>query len=148
MRVKKKKEAIQKYNETRKRIESNPVNDIFDVFEIIRTGAFDKSQCRIIKKGVNAGLTAIEILEYAKPENTSETMEQLFEFLDSVKIGQRSRKNVPKIENDTEKKEKKPAKNKKENPASKEPKEITEVNVSDIMATITAEDEDDDEDMF
>ena len=143
-----KKEAIQKYNETRKRIESNPVNDIFDVFEIIRTGAFDKSQCRIIKKGVNAGLTAIEILEYAKPENTSETMEQLFEFLDSVKIGQRSRKNGPKIENDTEKKEKKPAKNKKENPASKEPKEITEVNVSDIMATITAEDEDDDEDMF
>lgn len=140
-----KKEAIQKYNETRKRIESNPVNDIFDVFEIIRTGAFDKSQCRIIKKGVNAGLTAIEILEYAKPENTSETMEQLFEFLDSVKIGQRSRKSVPKIEKDTGKK---PAKNKKENPASKEPKEITEVNVSDIMATITAEDEDDDEDMF
>lgn len=140
-----KKEAIQKYNETRKQIESNPVNDIFDVFEIIRTGAFDKSQCRIIKKGVNAGLTAIEILEYAKPENTSETMEQLFEFLDSVKIGQRSRKSVPKIEKDTGKK---PAKNKKENPASKEPKEITEVNVSDIMATITAEDEDDDEDMF
>lgn len=140
-----KKEAIQKYNETRKRIESNPVNDIFDVFEIIRTGAFDKSQCRIIKKGVNAGLTAIEILEYAKPENTSETMEQLFEFLDSVKIGQRSRKSVPKIEKDTEKKL---AKNKKENPASKEPKEITEVNVSDIMATIAAEDEDDDEDMF
>jgi hypothetical protein len=140
-----KKEAIQKYNETRKRIESNPVNDIFDVFEIIRTGAFDKSQCRIIKKGVNAGLTAIEILEYAKPENTSETMEQLFEFLDSVKIGQRSRKSVPKIEKDTEKK---PAKNKKENPASKEPKEITEVNVSDIMATIATEDEDDDEDMF
>jgi hypothetical protein len=140
-----KKEAIQKYNETRKRIESNPVNDIFDVFEIIRTGAFDKSQCRIIKKGVNAGLTAIEILEYAKPENTSETMEQLFEFLDSVKIGQRSRKSVPKIEKDTEKK---PAKNKKENPASEEPKEITEVNVSDIMATIAAEDEDDDEDMF
>lgn len=140
-----KKEAIQKYNETRKRIESNPVNDIFDVFEIIRTGAFDKSQCRIIKKGVNAGLTATEILEYAKPENTSETMEQLFEFLDSVKIGQRSRKSVPKIEKDTGKK---PAKNKKENPASKEPKEITEVNVSDIMATITAEDEDDDEDMF
>lgn len=140
-----KKEAIQKYNETRKRIESNPVNDIFDVFEIIRTGAFDKSQCRIIKKGVNAGLTAIEILEYAKPENTSETMEQLFEFLDSVKIGQRSRKSVPKIEKDTGKKL---AKNKKENPASKEPKEITEVNVSDIMATITAEDEDDDEDMF
>lgn len=140
-----KKEAIQKYNETRKRIESNPVNDIFDVFEIIRTGAFDKSQCRIIKKGVNAGLTAIEILEYAKPENTSETMEQLFEFLDSVKIGQRSRKSVPKIEKDTEKK---PTKNKKENPASKEPKEITEVNVSDIMATIAAEDEDDDEDMF
>ena len=140
-----KKEAIQKYNETRKRIESNPVNDIFDVFEIIRTGAFDKSQCRIIKKGVNAGLTAIEILEYAKPENTSETMEQLFEFLDSVKIGQRSRKSVPKIEKDTEKKQ---AKNKKENPASKEPKEITEVNVSDIMATIAAEDEDDDEDMF
>lgn len=140
-----KKEAIQKYNETRKRIESNPVNDIFDVFEIIRTGAFDKSQCRIIKKGVNAGLTAIEILEYAKPENTSETMEQLFEFLDSVKIGQRSRKSVPKIEKDTGKK---PAKNKKENPASKEPKEITEVNVSDIMATIAAEDEDDDEDMF
>lgn len=140
-----KKEAIQKYNETRKRIESNPVNDIFDVFEIIRTGAFDKSQCRIIKKGVNAGLTAIEILEYAKPENTSETMEQLFEFLDSVKIGQRSRKSVPKIEKDTEKK---PAKNKKENPASKKPKEITEVNVSDIMATIAAEDEDDDEDMF
>lgn len=140
-----KKEAIQKYNETRKRIESNPVNDIFDVFEIIRTGAFDKSQCRIIKKGVNAGLTAIEILEYAKPENTSETMEQLFEFLDSVKIGQRSRKSVPKIEKDTGKK---PAKNKKENPASKEQKEITEVNVSDIMATITAEDEDDDEDMF
>ncbi|MFR6561176.1 MAG: hypothetical protein ACLUR5_03585 [Eubacterium ventriosum] len=30
------------YNEPRKRIESNPVNDIFDVFEIIRTGAFDK----------------------------------------------------------------------------------------------------------
>ncbi len=140
-----KKEAIQKYNETRKRIESNPVNDIFDVFEIIRTGAFDKSQCRIIKKGVNAGLTAIEILEYAKPENTSETMEQLFEFLDSVKIGQRSRKSVPKIEKDTEKK---PAKNKKENPEEKEQKEITEVNVSDIMATITAEDEDDDEDMF
>ena len=140
-----KKEAIQKYNETRKRIESTPVNDIFDVFEIIRTGAFDKSQCRIIKKGVNAGLTAIEILEYAKPENTSETMEQLFEFLDSVKIGQRSRKSVPKIEKDTEKK---PAKNKKENPASKEPKEITEVNVSDIMTTIAAEDEDDDEDMF
>lgn len=140
-----KKEAIQKYNETRKRIESNPVNDIFDVFEIIRTGAFDKSQCRIIKKGVNAGLTAIEILEYAKPENTSETMEQLFEFLDSVKIGQRSRKSVPKIEKDTEKK---PAKNKKENPASKEPKEITEVNVSDIMTTIAAEDEDDDEDIF
>ena len=140
-----KKEAIQKYNETRKRIESNPVNDIFDVFEIIRTGAFDKSQCRIIKKGVNAGLTAIEILEYAKPENTSETMEQLFEFLDSVKIGQRSRKSVPKIEKDTEKK---PAKNNKENPASKEPKEITEVNVSDIMATIAADDEDDDEDMF
>lgn len=140
-----KKEAIQKYNETRKRIESNPVNDIFDVFEIIRTGAFDKSQCRIIKKGVNAGLTAIEILEYAKPENTSETMEQLFEFLDSVKIGQRSRKSVPKIEKDTGKK---PAKNKKENPASKEPKEITEANVSDIMATIAAEDEDDDEDMF
>ena len=140
-----KKEAIQKYNETRKRIESNPVNDIFDVFEIIRTGAFDKSQCRIIKKGVNAGLTAIEILEYAKPENTSETMEQLFEFLDSVKIGQRIRKSVPKIEKDTEKK---PAKNKKENPASKEPKEITEVNVSDIMATIATEDEDDDEDMF
>lgn len=140
-----KKEAIQKYNEVRKRIESNPVNDIFDVFEIIRTGAFDKSQCRIIKKGVNAGLTATEILEYAKPENTSETMEQLFEFLDSVKIGQRSRKSVPKIEKDTEKK---PAKNKKENPAIKEPKEITEVNVSDIMATITAEDEDDDEDMF
>lgn len=140
-----KKEAIQKYNETRKRIESNPVNDIFDVFEIIRTGAFDRSQCRIIKKGVNAGLTAIEILEYAKPENTSETMEQLFEFLDSVKIGQRSRKSVPKIEKDTEKK---PAKNKKENPEEKEQKEITEVNVSDIMATITAEDEDDDEDMF
>lgn len=140
-----KKEAIQKYNETRKRIESNPVNDIFDVFEIIRTGAFDKSQCRIIKKGVNAGLTAIEILEYAKPENTSETMEQLFEFLDSVKIGQRSRKSVPKIEKDTEKK---PAKNKKENPEEKEQKEITEVNVSNIMATITAEDEDDDEDMF
>lgn len=140
-----KKEAIQKYNETRKRIESNPVNDIFDVFEIIRTGAFDKSQCRIIKKGVNAGLTAIEILEYAKPENTSETMEQLFEFLDSVKIGQRSRKSVPKIEKDTEKK---PAKNKKENPEEKEQKEITEVNVSDIMATITAEDEGDDEDMF
>lgn len=140
-----KKEAIQKYNETRKRIESNPVNDIFDVFEIIRTGAFDKSQCRIIKKGVNAGLTAIEILEYAKPENTSETMEQLFEFLDSVKIGQRIRKSVPKIEKDTEKK---PAKNKKENPASKKPKEITEVNVSDIMATIATEDEDDDEDMF
>lgn len=140
-----KKEAIQKYNETRKRIESNPVNDIFDVFEIIRTGAFDKSQCRIIKKGVNAGLTAIEILEYAKPENTSETMEQLFEFLDSVKIGQRIRKSVPKIEKDTEKKS---AKNKKENPASKEPKEITEVNVSDIMATIATEDEDDDEDMF
>ena len=140
-----KKEAIQKYNETRKRIESNPVNDIFDVFEIIRTGAFDKSQCRIIKKGVNAGLTAIEILEYAKPENTSETMEQLFEFLDSVKIGQRIRKSVPKIEKDTGKK---PAKNKKENPASKEPKEITEVNVSNIMATIAAEDEDDDEDMF
>lgn len=140
-----KKEAIQKYNETRKRIESNPVNDIFDVFEIIRTGAFDKSQCRIIKKGVNAGLTAIEILEYAKPENTSETMEQLFEFLDSVKIGQRSRKSVPKIEKDTGKK---PAKNKKENPEEKEQKEITEVNVSDIMATITAEDEDDDEDMF
>ena len=140
-----KKEAIQKYNETRKRIESNPVNDIFDVFEIIRTGAFDKSQCRIIKKGVNAGLTATEILEYAKPENTSETMEQLFEFLDSVKIGQRSRKSVPKIEKDTEKK---PAKNKKENPEEKEQKEITEVNVSDIMATITAEDEDDDEDMF
>lgn len=140
-----KKEAIQKYNETRKRIESNPVNDIFDVFEIIRTGAFDKSQCRIIKKGVNAGLTAIEILEYAKPENTSETMEQLFEFLDSVKIGQRSRKSVPNIEKDTEKK---PAKNKKENPEEKEQKEITEVNVSDIMATITAEDEDDDEDMF
>ena len=44
-----KKEAIQKYNEVRKRIESNPVNDIFDVFEIIRTGAFDRSQCRIIK---------------------------------------------------------------------------------------------------
>lgn len=140
-----KKEAIQKYNETRKRIESNPVNDIFDVFEIIRTGAFDKSQCRIIKKGVNAGLTAIEILEYAKPENTSETMEQLFEFLDSVKIGQRIRKSVPKIEKDTEKK---PAKNKKENPVSKKPKEITEVNVSDIMATIATEDEDDDEDMF
>ena len=140
-----KKEAIQKYNETRKRIESNPVNDIFDVFEIIRTGAFDKSQCRIIKKGVNAGLTAIEILEYAKPENTSETMEQLFEFLDSVKIGQRSRKSVPKIEKDTEKN---PAKKKKENPEEKEQKEITEVNVSDIMATITAEDEDDDEDMF
>lgn len=140
-----KKEAIQKYNETRKRIESNPVNDIFDVFEIIRTGAFDKSQCKIIKKGVNAGLTAIEILEYAKPENTSETMEQLFEFLDSVKIGQRSRKSVPKIEKDTEKK---PAKNKKENPEEKEQKEITEVNVSNIMATITAEDEDDDEDMF
>lgn len=140
-----KKEAIQKYNETRKRIESNPVNDIFDVFEIIRTGAFDRSQCRIIKKGVNAGLTAIEILEYAKPENTSETMEQLFEFLDSVKIGQRSRKSVPKIEKDTEKK---PAKNKKEKPEEKEQKEITEVNVSDIMATITAEDEDDDEDMF
>lgn len=140
-----KKEAIQKYNETRKRIESNPVNDIFDVFEIIRTGAFDKSQCRIIKKGVNAGLTAIEILEYAKPENTSETMEQLFEFLDSVKIGQRSRKSVPKIEKDTEKK---PAKNKKENPEEKEQKEITEVNVSNIMGTITAEDEDDDEDMF
>lgn len=140
-----KKEAIQKYNETRKRIESNPVNDIFDVFEIIRTGAFDKSQCRIIKKGVNAGLTAIEILEYAKPENTSETMEQLFEFLDSVKIGQKSRKSVPKIEKDTEKK---PAKNKKENPEEKEQKEITEVNVSNIMATITAEDEDDDEDMF
>ena len=60
-------------------------------------------------------------------------------------IGQRSRKSVPKIEKDTGKK---PAKNKKENPASKEPKEITEVNVSDIMATITAEDEDDDEDMF
>ena len=72
-------------------------------------------------------------------------MEQLFEFLDSVKIGQRSRKSVPKIEKDTEKK---PAKNKKENPASKEPKEITEVNVSDIMSTIAAEDEDDDEDMF
>lgn len=140
-----KKEAIQKYKETRKRIESNPVNDIFDVFEIIRTGAFDKSQCKIIKKGVNAGLTAIEILEYAKPENTSETMEQLFEFLDSVKIGQRSRKSVPKIEKDTEKK---PAKNKKENPEEKEQKEITEVNVSNIMATITAEDEDDDEDMF
>ena len=52
---------------------------------------------------------------------------------------------MPKIEKDTEKK---PAKNKKENPASKEPKEITEVNVSDIMATIAAEDEDDDEDMF
>lgn len=140
-----KKEAIQKYNETRKRIESNPVNDIFDVFEIIRTGAFDKSQCRIIKKGVNAGLTAIEILSYAKPENTSETMEQLFEFLDSVKIGQRSRKSVPKIEKDTGKK---PAKNKKENPEEKEQKEKTEVNVSNIMATITAEDEDDDEDMF
>ena len=113
MRVKKKNEAIQKYNETRKRIESNPVNDIFDVFEIIRTGAFDKSQCRIIKKGVNAGLTAIEILEYAKPENTSETMEQLFEFLDSVKIGQRSRKVCQRLKKT---RKKMPAKNKKENP--------------------------------
>lgn len=93
--VQKKTDAVNKYNEVRERITNAPVNDIFDVFEIIRSGAFSNEQAAVIKKGINKGLSAVEILEYAKPENSAETMNQLLDFLESVNIGKQAGSHKP-----------------------------------------------------
>lgn len=78
-------EKLKNYEEVAKKISVSPSpSDVFDVFEIIRTGVFNDEQVEAIKKGFEEKLTPVQILEFAKPENDAKTMYQLIDFLIAV----------------------------------------------------------------
>lgn len=140
-------ESIKKYNEVRERIANAPVNDIFDVFEIIRTGAFNNEQTKIIKNGINSGLSAVEILEYAKPENSAETMEQLLDFLEAVKIGQQVN-NTKKTTIKTTDVSKTKAQKKNGNSSEEKAKDKKTANVEIALDKLDIDIDDSDDDFF
>lgn len=80
-------EAFKKYDSVVKRINTSPSTDVFDVFDLIRTGVFNKEQTKVIEEAIKRHLTIVEILQFAKPENTADTMEQLLSYLISVREG-------------------------------------------------------------
>lgn len=78
-------EKLKNYEEVVKKINVSPSpSDVFDVFEIIRTGVFNDEQVKAIEKGFKEKLTPVQILEFAKPENDAKTMYQLIDYLIAV----------------------------------------------------------------
>ena len=69
------------YEEVCERIRCSSQNNIFDIFDLIRTGVFNDEQVAIIEEGLDKKLQLVQILEYAKPENKASTMKQLLTFL-------------------------------------------------------------------